>query len=63
MGTFCDVASEERKQLLSLFVSRDAAIDASASVIEDDLDLKAESLAREDDDVDGKVDGRKRGHH
>jgi hypothetical protein len=50
MGTYCEMARDDRVQLLSLFLSQDDAIEAFASVIEDDLSLEADTLARDEED-------------
>lgn len=50
MGTYCDMARDDRLQLLSLFESQDDAIEACASAIEDDLDLEPDTLARDEED-------------
>jgi len=52
MGAYCDMSVDDRKQLFGLFHSSEAAIDACAEVIEDDLDLATGSLPRSYDDED-----------
>src|SRR5260370_40355937 len=47
MGTICDLSARDRKHLFGLFSSEDAVIQACAAVIEDDLDLKADTLPQE----------------
>ena len=48
--SLCDLSATDRKHLLGLFESGEAAIEACAAVIEDDLNLKADTLPREHDD-------------
>jgi len=46
LAAYCERAGNDRKQLLSLFASKLHAIEAAAKVIEQDLDLKPNSLKR-----------------
>src|SRR5262249_48882469 len=47
MGTYCDLSKTDRKHLFSLFDSAESVIEACATVIESDLDLKEGALPRE----------------
>ncbi len=47
MGALCDLSEKDRKHLFSLFDSEESAIEACAAVIENDLDLEAMTLPRE----------------
>src|SRR5262249_42862194 len=49
LGALCDLSEEGRKHLFSLFRSKKSAVEACAAVIEDDLNLKAGTLARGDE--------------
>lgn len=46
MGNFCDLNNADRKEMLSLFDARESAIEAMATLIEEDLDIKSNTLSR-----------------
>ena len=50
MGALCDLSVSDRKNLFALFNSPEAVVEACASVIEKDFDLKAGTLQRQFDD-------------
>lgn len=50
LGAFCDLSTQDRKQLFSLFDSQESVIESCASIIEGDLDLENGILPREDED-------------
>ncbi len=46
LGAYFERAGNDPKQLLSLFAKKSHAIEAAAKVVEQDLDLKTDSLKR-----------------